>query len=90
MQPFAGRALLGAPAVTNGPYGIIWLEQFLGNCTGCQIDFLSFHWYDTSSSLAFGRLQGKVEQMHTANGGSWDVWITEVSPFSWGLKNGKL
>ena len=48
MQPFAGRAKLGAPAVTNGgsPVGLTYLGYFIGNCTDCTIDFIPIHWYD--------------------------------------------
>lgn len=51
IQPFAGKALLGAPAVTNsgsgpaGPAGLDYLQYFLGNCTNCTIDFVNLHWY---------------------------------------------
>ena len=47
MQPFAGGAKLGAPAVTNGgsPMGLTYLEYFIGNCTGYTIDFIPIHWY---------------------------------------------
>jgi len=48
VQPFAGKVKLGAPAVTNGVgsgIGIDWLDQFVGNCTSCRIDFIPLHWY---------------------------------------------
>lgn len=47
MNPFAGKALLGSPCVTNegGSSGATWLRDFIGNCTGCQIDFVCMHWY---------------------------------------------
>ncbi|KAH0345830.1 glycoside hydrolase family 128 protein, partial [Aureobasidium melanogenum] len=47
MIPFAGKALLGSPSVTNqgGTSGATWLQNFIGNCTGCQIDFVCMHWY---------------------------------------------
>lgn len=47
MDPFAGKALLGSPCVTNegGSSGATWLQNFIGNCTGCQIDFVCMHWY---------------------------------------------
>ena len=47
MMPYRGRALLGAPAVTNAgaPYGLSWLSNFMGNCTGCHFDFVNVHWY---------------------------------------------
>lgn len=47
MQPYAGRAKIGAPAVTNAgaPMGLTWLSEFMGNCTGCEFDFINVHWY---------------------------------------------
>jgi len=50
MEPFAGKALLGSPAVTNGGstgtdyMGADYLNYFIGNCTGCHIDFVNMHW----------------------------------------------
>lgn len=48
VQPLAGQVLLGAPAVTNSVgsgVGIDYMSQFMGNCTGCTIDFIPIHWY---------------------------------------------
>lgn len=41
MQPFAGKAKLGSPAITNGggSMGLSWLSSFMTACSGCQIDF---------------------------------------------------
>jgi hypothetical protein len=46
MKLFAGKALLGSPSVTNqgGTSGATWLQNFIGNCTDCQIDFVCMHW----------------------------------------------
>lgn len=30
---------LGSPAMANGPAGIPWMQEFLGNCTACSVDF---------------------------------------------------
>lgn len=48
MEPFHGKAKLVSPAVTNGG-GVQWLQQFFGNCTGCHIDAIALHWYDTAT-----------------------------------------
>ena len=48
MEPFYGKAKLIGPAVTNGG-GVQWLQQFLGNCTGCHIDAIAMHWYDSAT-----------------------------------------
>ncbi|KAI9847144.1 MAG: hypothetical protein M1838_001001 [Thelocarpon superellum] len=76
MQPFAGQAQLGAPAVTNAgsPAGLAWLESFLGLCTDCQIDFVPIHWYDSATN--FGYFKEYVESAYKA-GGNRPLWITE-------------
>ncbi|XWX02060.1 hypothetical protein V2A60_010092 [Cordyceps javanica] len=43
MEPFAGHAQLGAPAVSAA--GLNWLQDFLRQCNGCHIDFVPVHWY---------------------------------------------
>jgi Glycosyl hydrolase catalytic core len=75
MQPFAGKAQLGSPAVTNGgsPMGLTWLANFLTACTGCQIDFVAIHWYNGGDATAF---MDYVDQAYTAGGGR-PLWITE-------------
>jgi len=49
MEPFAGKAKLGSPAITfaGPPSGLTYLEWFMGNCTGCTIDFINIHWYSS-------------------------------------------
>jgi len=75
MQPFAGEARLGAPAVTNGgaPAGLTYLAEFMGNCTGCAIDFIPIHWY--SNRYAFSYLQYYVELAYNQTG--LPIWVTE-------------
>jgi hypothetical protein len=76
MMPFAGKAKLGAPAVTNGgsPMGLTWLKSFLSSCTNCQIDFVCIHWYDSASNVAY--FKQYVQDAYTA-GGKKPLWITE-------------
>ncbi|GAA5902408.1 hypothetical protein JCM6882_002741 [Rhodosporidiobolus microsporus] len=79
MSPFAGKATLVSPAVTNGasPMGVAWLESFRDTCPECwnEIDAVALHWYDSSANLqyfydylddAYGRL-GKP------------LWLTEFA-----------
>ena len=75
MQPFAGKARLGAPAVTNGGYpsSLTYLSWFMGNCTGCTIDFVNLHWY--SNVYAFSYLQYYVELAYNQTG--LPIWVTE-------------
>lgn len=43
MNPFAGQALIGAPAVTNdgAPSGLTYLGNFLAGCPDCHVDFVN-------------------------------------------------
>lgn len=76
MQPFAGQAKLGSPAVTNGPapMGIAYLKSFLEACSGCTVDFIPLHWYDSASNVA--GFKQHVSDMRDAAGGR-KLWITE-------------
>jgi hypothetical protein len=55
MQPYAGRAKLVSPAITNGapPMGTGWMDAFLVACTGCQIDAIAIHIYDSASNVPY-------------------------------------
>lgn len=74
MNPFSGRAYLGAPAVTNGPSGMEWLKEFLSLCTGCHIDFVPLHWYDSATN--FGYFKNYLTNAHTI--ARMNIWIAEV------------
>ncbi|KAI9647543.1 hypothetical protein NHQ30_003928 [Ciborinia camelliae] len=76
MQQFAGKAKLGAPAVTNGgsPMGLTWLKSFLAQCADCQIDFVCIHWYDSATNIDY--FKSYVQEAYTA-GGNRPLWITE-------------
>jgi len=80
MQPFAGKAKLGAPGITNGAgtWGIPWLTAFLGNCTGCTIDFVPIHWYESATNIAY--FQSHVANAHAAAGVP--IWVTEFAATS--------
>ncbi|KAI6898022.1 hypothetical protein KC334_g9969, partial [Hortaea werneckii] len=73
IEPFAGTVRLGSPGVTNAGYGFEWLDQFLGNCTDCTIDFIAIHWY--ANMYAFGYLQSYVQQAYERYGKP--IWLTE-------------
>lgn len=55
MEPFAGKATLVGPAITNGgaPMGTAWLDSFLAACDGCSIDALAIHIYDSAANTAY-------------------------------------
>jgi hypothetical protein len=76
VQPFACQARLSAPAVTNGgaPLGLTWLENFLKECTGCTIDIVPIHWYDSAPNI--GYFQSYIQEAYVA-GGNRTLWITE-------------
>ncbi|CAL3966947.1 unnamed protein product [Diplocarpon coronariae] len=75
MQPYAGRAKLVSPAVTNGgaPMGLAWLESFMTACAGCTIDALAIHWYNGGDAAAFKEYMTKAY----AAGGNRPLWISE-------------
>jgi hypothetical protein len=77
MNPFAGKALLGSPAVTNSgsPSGLTWLQQFLNTCTDCHIDFINIHWYSNKWAGA-NYFKSHVQAAHAMSGGR-PIWITE-------------
>jgi len=76
MMPFAAKAKLGSPAVTNGaaPMGLTYLKNFISACSGCQIDFVPIHWYDSASNVAY--FKQYVQDAYNA-GGKKPIWITE-------------
>lgn len=76
LEPFAGKAKLVSPAVTNGgaPMGLTWLNDFVTNtCADCTIDAVAIHWYNGGDASDF---QAYIEEAYT-KGGNRPVWITE-------------
>ncbi len=58
MQPFAGRATLVSPAITNGAppaMGTGWMDSFLNECNklGCRVDAIAVHIYDSATNIAY-------------------------------------
>jgi hypothetical protein len=74
MEQFAGKAKLGAPAVSNG--GFSWLTQFLSDCSSCTIDFIPIHWYDSNNN--FDYFKSYISQVHDAAPGK-PLWLTEFA-----------
>ncbi|OBT60045.1 hypothetical protein VE03_10660 [Pseudogymnoascus sp. 23342-1-I1] len=76
MQPFAGKAKLGSPAVTDGPapMGIAYFQSFMAACDGCTVDFVPFHWYDAASNV--DGFKQHLTDMNAVAGGR-KLWITE-------------
>jgi hypothetical protein len=78
MNPLAGQVRLGAPAVTNGgaPMGRTYLSNFLGNCTGCVIDFIPIHWYSDASHIA--NFKAHVAAAYAGQAAvDYGVWVLE-------------
>ncbi|RDL38550.1 uncharacterized protein BP5553_02890 [Venustampulla echinocandica] len=82
MEPFAGKAQLGSPAVTSDQQdptkGIPWLKRFLSACDGCTIDFINIHWYGGGDlALAVKNFQDQVQAAYKAGGSKKPIWVTE-------------
>ncbi|OSX60387.1 glycoside hydrolase family 128 protein, partial [Postia placenta MAD-698-R-SB12] len=75
MQPFAGKAKLVSPAITNGaaPMGETWLSDFLSECSGCTIDAIAMHIYDSATNEAY--YQSYISGLASKYGKP--VWVTE-------------
>ena len=77
MNPYAGKALLGAPAVTNGgaPYGLTYLQNFLKDCPTCHVDFINVHWYANKYAGAayFEEFMTSVKEV----AGGRPIWVSE-------------
>jgi len=87
MNPYAGQAKIGSPAITNGGpdggtdgSGLAWLQKFFDKCKGnCKVDFLPFHWYDSAMNVAyFKNYVQDVITMAKKNGVN-KVWLTEFA-----------
>jgi len=67
MQPYAGKAKLGTPAVTNGgsPMGLTYLANFITACKTCTMDFVTIAYFKSYVAQAY------------AAGGNRPIWITE-------------
>lgn len=67
---------LGSPAMSNGPNGKKWLQEFiqqLGGIEKAEIDFVVCHWYGTD----LNNFKNYVEDMHkTFNK---PVWVNEFA-----------
>ena len=85
LNPYAGQARIGSPAVTNGDpeagpdgMGLGWLRHFFDRCAGqCQVDFVAVHWYGPAQNVrGFKNHLGNATQLAQENG-IHEVWLTE-------------
>ncbi|KAI9742415.1 MAG: hypothetical protein M1818_003949 [Claussenomyces sp. TS43310] len=76
MEPYAGKAKLVSPAVTNGgsPLGLDYLSSFISACNGCSIDAVAIHWYDSATNIDY--FKSHVADAYAA-GDNRPVWVTE-------------
>lgn len=83
LEPYAGKAKLGSPAVCNGNdanMGLNWLSSFLGACGDrCTVDFVAIHWYGLASDAGVADFKDHVAKTKAACGGR-EIWITEFAP----------
>jgi O-glycosyl hydrolase len=60
--------------VTNGPDGIPWLQDFIKQCSDCQIDFVQAHWYGGN----MGDFTYYIEKLYDVF--KKPIWLTEFRP----------
>jgi len=76
MEPFSDQASLVSPAITNGapPMGTGWMDDFLEACTGCHIDAIAIHIYDSATNGVY--YQNYISSIGQKYGKP--VWVTEM------------
>lgn len=83
MNPFASKATLGAPSITNSNVAgesVDWLKEWISACDGqCTFDFCPAHWYNTIEAGA-ENLFTFLSEVSAACGSDKTVWLTEFAP----------
>ncbi|KAL6832414.1 hypothetical protein V8C40DRAFT_234928 [Trichoderma camerunense] len=84
LNKYSGKALIGAPSVSNSGadgQGLSWLQSFVDACSaqdgGCAFDFCNIHWYSPASAI--DTLFTQLEQANKVCGGK-PVILTEFAP----------
>lgn len=83
LGPYADRAKIGSPAVTNSGndgQGVKWLRPFMKACdadSDCHVDFCVAHWY--ADHNVEGSLKAHLEEVRDICGDR-PVWLTEFAP----------
>lgn len=67
-----------SPAVTNGGNGLPWLQEFMNDCSDCEIDALAVHWYGPTMAM----LESQMAAIHAAFP-SMKLLVTEVACTNW-------
>jgi hypothetical protein len=86
MQPFAGKAKLCSPSVTDDPSpgkGLDYMSQFLTHCKnkGCTVDILCIHVYKTYDAIDWFKKQ--LVDAYALTNNQTNIWVSE-----WGVTNG--
>ncbi|MGI4847219.1 MAG: glycosyl hydrolase, partial [Janthinobacterium lividum] len=60
---------LASPAISNGPDGVKWLDEFMkgAQASGKSVDSISLHWYGSSSSSTqqnLDAMKSYIDQIH--------------------------
>ena len=81
MEQFGSKVKIGSPAVCNGggATGLNWLTDFMGKCSGCQIDFIAIHWYGLATDDGVADLKKHIGDTQAMAGGR-PIWLTEFEP----------
>jgi len=64
---------LVSPACSSRPNALPWMQEFMGNCTGCTVDIVGMHYYD----ITVAGFQSWVEEFYTTF--NLPIWITEYA-----------
>jgi hypothetical protein len=68
-----GYSILGSPAPTSAPDGLVWVQQFLDGVS-VKPNVICIHWYD----VGFPKFQEYVTNFWT-NTGQRTIWVTEFA-----------
>lgn len=79
ITPYADRATLVTPAVTNGgaPMGLTYMSNFLNACTDCKASVMAIHWYGDNVAQFKAQVSDAINLAHQHNMA--EVWITEFA-----------
>jgi hypothetical protein len=74
VAPMANQGIqLLSPAVTTGPAGLQWLDDFMKMCNNkCGISLIDLHFYTVDASF----VTNVLKQVHGTHG--LNIWITEI------------
>jgi len=73
-NPITSGIRVGSPEISNGPNGISWMQKFLPLCHGCNIAFISCHWYGPN----FDHFKSHMAAVHSAFP-NYKIWLTEFA-----------